>query len=121
VSQPRYILIDELSLGLAPVVIDRLVPRIRRAAESGTGVLLIEQFAPVALGLANRAYIMEGGVLRFCGQATELRAKPELLRSAYLLRGSDALPGGPPEPAAPEPPAPEPAAPSEGNGQTNRA
>jgi len=103
VSQPRYILIDELSLGLAPVVINRLVPRIRRAAESGIGVLLIEQFAPVALGLANRAYIMEGGLLRFCGQATELRAKPELLRSAYLLRGSDALPGGPP--AAPPGPA----------------
>ncbi|HET7245885.1 MAG TPA: ABC transporter ATP-binding protein [Streptosporangiaceae bacterium] len=94
VSQPRYILIDELSLGLAPVVINRLVPRIRRAAESGIGVLLIEQFAPVALGLANRAYIMEGGLLRFCGQATELRAKPELLRSAYLLRGSDTLPAG---------------------------
>ena len=63
--------------------------------------MLIEQFAPVALGLANRAYIMEGGLLRFCGQASELRAKPELLRSAYLLRGSDALPGGPP--AAPPP------------------
>ena len=94
VSQPRYILIDELSLGLAPVVINRLVPRIRKTAASGIGVLLIEQFAPVALGLANRAYIMEGGVLRFCGQATELRAKPELLRSAYLLRGSDALPAG---------------------------
>jgi branched-chain amino acid transport system ATP-binding protein len=94
VSQPRYILIDELSLGLAPVVINRLVPRIRRAAESGIGVLLIEQFAPVALGLANRAYILEGGLLRYCGQATELRAKPELLRSAYLLRGSDALPAG---------------------------
>jgi branched-chain amino acid transport system ATP-binding protein len=112
VSQPRYILIDELSLGLAPVVINRLVPRIRRAAESGIGVLLIEQFAPVALGLANRAYIMEGGLLRFYGQATELRAKPELLRSAYLLRGSDALPGGPPAaPAGPATPA-GPAAPA---------
>jgi branched-chain amino acid transport system ATP-binding protein len=94
VSQPRYILIDELSLGLAPVVINRLVPRIRKTAASGIGVLLIEQFAPVALGLANRAYIMEGGLLRFCGRATELRAKPELLRSAYLLRGSDAVPSG---------------------------
>ena len=68
--------------------------------------MLIEQFAPVALGLANRAYIMEGGLLRFFGQASELRAKPELLRSAYLLRGSDALPGGPPAaPAAPAGPA----------------
>jgi branched-chain amino acid transport system ATP-binding protein len=96
VSQPRYLLIDELSLGLAPVVINRLLPTIRAVAESGIGVLLIEQFAAVALGLANRAYIMEGGRLRFSGLAAELREKPELLRSAYLLRGSgDPSEGGP--------------------------
>jgi branched-chain amino acid transport system ATP-binding protein len=89
VSQPRYMLIDELSLGLAPVVINRLIPRIRAVAESGIGVLLIEQFAALALGLANHAYVMEGGRLRFSGLATELRAKPEMLRSAYLLRGSN--------------------------------
>ena len=89
VSQPRFILIDELSLGLAPVVINRLIPRIRSVAESGIGVLLIEQFATVALGLANHAYVMEGGRLRFSGLAGELRGKPELLRSAYLLRGSN--------------------------------
>ncbi|HUY49323.1 MAG TPA: ABC transporter ATP-binding protein [Streptosporangiaceae bacterium] len=88
VSQPRYILIDELSLGLAPVVVNRLIPTIRAVAESGIGVLLIEQFATLALGLANRAYLMEGGRLRFSGLASELRAKPELLRSAYLLRGA---------------------------------
>jgi branched-chain amino acid transport system ATP-binding protein len=88
VSQPRYILIDELSLGLAPVVVNRLIPKIRAFAESGIGVLLIEQFATVALGLANHAYVMEGGRLRFSGPAGELRGQPELLRSAYLLRGS---------------------------------
>jgi branched-chain amino acid transport system ATP-binding protein len=88
VSEPRYMLIDELSLGLAPVVVSRLIPTIRAVAESGIGVLLIEQFATVALGLANRAHIMEGGQLRFSGLARELREKPELLRSAYLLRGS---------------------------------
>jgi branched-chain amino acid transport system ATP-binding protein len=88
VSQPRYILIDELSLGLAPVVVNRLIPKIRAFAESGIGVLLIEQFATVALGLANHAYVMEGGRLRFSGPAGELRDQPELLRSAYLLRGS---------------------------------
>jgi branched-chain amino acid transport system ATP-binding protein len=100
VSQPRYLLIDELSLGLAPVVINRLIPTIRAVAESGIGVLLIEQFAAVALGLANRAYIMEGGRLRFSGLAAELHEKPELLRSAYLLRGSG-------DPAAPTDPAPQ--------------
>lgn len=110
VSQPRFILIDELSLGLAPVVINRLIPRIRSVAESGIGVLLIEQFATVALGLANHAYVMEGGRLRFSGLAGELREKPELLRSAYLLRGSNgtaAASAALAEPAAPQESAPE--------------
>jgi branched-chain amino acid transport system ATP-binding protein len=100
ISQPRYILIDELSLGLAPVVVSRLIPVIRTIAEGGTGVLLIEQFATVALGLANQAHIMEGGRIRFSGPASELRANPELLQSAYLLRGSPDKPA-----AAPPPPA----------------
>jgi branched-chain amino acid transport system ATP-binding protein len=89
VSQPQFILIDELSLGLAPVVVKRLIPTIRTVAESGVGVLLIEQFATLALGLANRAHVMEGGELRFSGLATELKERPELLESAYLLRGSN--------------------------------
>ena len=87
VSQPKFVLIDELSLGLAPVIVKRLIPTIRTVAESGVGVLLIEQFATVALGLANRAYVMEGGDIQFSGLASELRDKPELLQSAYLLRG----------------------------------
>ena len=91
ISQPRYLLIDELSLGLAPVMVSRLIPVIRTVAESGTGVLLIEQFATVALGLAHRAYIMESGRIRFSGLASELREHPELLSSAYLLRGSSPL------------------------------
>jgi branched-chain amino acid transport system ATP-binding protein len=88
IAQPRYMLIDELSLGLAPVVVSRLIPVIAAIAESGTGVLLIEQFATVALGLAGHAHIMEGGRIRFSGPASELRDNPALLRSAYLLRGS---------------------------------
>jgi branched-chain amino acid transport system ATP-binding protein len=88
VSQPKVILIDELSLGLAPVVLKRLIPTIRTVAESGVGVLLIEQFATVALGLANGAHVMEGGELRFSGLASELKQRPELLESAYLLRGN---------------------------------
>jgi branched-chain amino acid transport system ATP-binding protein len=92
ISAPRYLLIDELSLGLAPVIINRLVPTIRAIASEGIGVLLIEQFAAVALGLATRAYILEGGRIRFSGPASELRDQPELLRSAYLLRGSQELP-----------------------------
>jgi len=88
VSQPKFILIDELSLGLAPVILKRLIPTIRTVAESGVGVLLIEQFATVALGLARSAHVMEGGKLRFSGLASELREKPELLESTYLLRGN---------------------------------
>ena len=67
VSQPKFVLIDELSLGLAPVIVKRLIPTIRTVAESGVGVLLIEQFATVALGLAERAYVMEGGDIQFSG------------------------------------------------------
>jgi len=92
VSRPRYLLLDELSLGLAPVVVNRLVPVIRTVAESGIGVLLIEQFATVALGLARHAYIMEGGLLRYSGPAADLREDPSLLRSAYLLRGRGETP-----------------------------
>jgi branched-chain amino acid transport system ATP-binding protein len=90
VTAPRFICIDELSLGLAPVVVQRLIPVIREIAGSGTGVLLIEQFATIALGLANRAYVMEGGQLRYSGTAAELREHPEMLQSAYLLRGGTA-------------------------------
>src|SRR5579871_5994868 len=95
VSRPRFVIIDELSLGLAPVVVNRLVPTIRSFAESGIGVLLIEQFATVALGLANRAYMMEGGRIRFSGTASELRENPELMQSAYLLRGRNGAAGAP--------------------------
>ena len=102
VSHPRFVIIDELSLGLAPVIINRLVPTIRSVAESGVGVLLIEQFAALALGLANRAYIMEGGKIQFSGMANELREKPELLQSAYLLRGRNGA-GGAPAVAGAEP------------------
>jgi branched-chain amino acid transport system ATP-binding protein len=92
VSQPRFVLIDELSLGLAPVIVKRLVPTIRTVAESGVGVLLIEQFATVALGLANRAHVMDRGRLRFSGPASELKARPELLQSSYLPGGSAGAP-----------------------------
>jgi branched-chain amino acid transport system ATP-binding protein len=89
VSAPRFVIIDELSLGLAPVVVQRLIPTIRGVAQAGSGVLLIEQFATLALGLANRAYVMEGGRIQYSGSAQELREDPQLLHSAYLLRGRD--------------------------------
>jgi len=86
VSRPKVLLVDELSLGLAPVVVKRLVPTLESVAASGVGVLLIEQFAHIALGLAKSAYVLEGGRIRYRGTAQELKEKPELLHSAYLLR-----------------------------------
>jgi branched-chain amino acid transport system ATP-binding protein len=86
VSRPTTLLVDELSLGLAPVVVKRLVPTIAEVASSGVGVLLIEQFAHVALPMANSAYVLEAGRIRYHGSAAELRENPELLQSAYLLR-----------------------------------
>jgi branched-chain amino acid transport system ATP-binding protein len=89
VSRPKFILVDELSLGLAPVIVKRLVPTLTEVADSGVGVLLIEQFAHVALGVSKSAYVIEGGRIRYQGTSAELREHPELLQSAYLLRDAD--------------------------------
>jgi branched-chain amino acid transport system ATP-binding protein len=90
VSKPVVLLVDELSLGLAPVVVRRLVPTLASVAESGVGVLLIEQFAHVALELATNAYVIENGRIHYEGPAQKLKDEPEILRSAYLLRDQPA-------------------------------
>ncbi len=84
-SRPKALLVDELSLGLAPVVVKRLMPVIEQVAASGIGVLLIEQFAHVALALANNAYVLEGGRIQYSGSARALKDDPELLQKTYLL------------------------------------
>ena len=94
VSRPKVMLVDELSLGLAPVVVQRLVPTLASVAENGVGVLLIEQFAHVALGLAKTAYVIEGGRIRYHGTAAELKSRPDVLHSAYLRRESPAAGDG---------------------------
>jgi branched-chain amino acid transport system ATP-binding protein len=94
VSHPTMVLVDELSLGLAPVVVKRLVPTLETIAASGVGVLLIEQFAHVALSLAKTVYVLEGGRIRYHGEAQELKEHPEILHSAYLLREREAGAGG---------------------------
>jgi branched-chain amino acid transport system ATP-binding protein len=86
VSRPKFMLVDELSLGLAPVVVQRLMPALEEAASEGVGVLLIEQFVHVALALAQSAYVIEGGRIVYHGTAAELKEHPERLHSAYLLR-----------------------------------
>ena len=89
VSHPKVILVDELSLGLAPVVVKRLAPALEAVAATGVGVLLIEQFAHVALAVAKSAYVLEGGRIRYRGTAQALKDDPSLLHSAYLLRGHE--------------------------------
>jgi branched-chain amino acid transport system ATP-binding protein len=84
VSQPRYILADELSFGLAPVIVARLVPVLEAFAAKGIGVLLIEQFTHIALRIAHRAYVMERGRICFSGAPEALLKNPDILHSAYL-------------------------------------
>jgi branched-chain amino acid transport system ATP-binding protein len=91
VSRPKFILVDELSLGLAPVVVKRLMPTLEAVAREGVGVLLIEQFVHVALGVAKTAYVLEGGRIRLRDTAQQLRDHPERLHSAYLLREQEAV------------------------------
>jgi branched-chain amino acid transport system ATP-binding protein len=86
VSKPKVLVVDELSLGLAPIVVKRLVPVLQQVADAGVGVLLIEQFAHVALAVATTAHVLEGGRIRYTGAADELRENPDLLHAAYLLR-----------------------------------
>lgn len=82
---PRLLLVDEMSLGLAPVIVQRLLPEVRRVAtEHGTGVLLVEQHVDLALSVSDRAYVLRHGSLAAHGTAAELSARPELLASAYL-------------------------------------
>jgi ABC-type branched-subunit amino acid transport system ATPase component len=78
------VLIDELSLGLAPVVVERLVEIVRRIRDQGTTVVVVEQSVNVALTLAEEAYFMEKGEVRFHGPTAELLERPDVLRSVFL-------------------------------------
>jgi ABC-type branched-subunit amino acid transport system ATPase component len=84
VLRPRVLLIDELSLGLAPVVVGELLDMVRRINATGTAVVLVEQSVNVALSLVDHAYFMEKGEIRFDGSALDLVERPDLLRSVFL-------------------------------------
>jgi ABC-type branched-subunit amino acid transport system ATPase component len=82
--RPRLLLIDELALGLAPVVVGPLVDMVRRISAEGTAVVIVEQSANVALSLVDRAYFMEKGAIRFDGRARDLLDRHDLLRAVFL-------------------------------------
>ena len=84
IVEPRLLLIDELSLGLAPALVTELVPVVRRIAARGTSVLLVEQSLNVACDLGDRAYVMDKGEIRHRGPVTDPETMADLLRSIYL-------------------------------------
>jgi branched-chain amino acid transport system ATP-binding protein len=86
VARPKFLITDEMSLGLAPIVVRRLMGVLAQVAAEGTGVLLIEQFTHVALELADDAYVMTRGRISFAGTAAQLKAKPEVLQESYLAK-----------------------------------
>lgn len=85
---PEVLLIDELSLGLAPVVVQQVLDVVRDLKARAMTMILVEQSVDVALGIADRAVVMEKGEIRFTGTAHELASRDDLVRSAFLGRGS---------------------------------
>lgn len=81
---PRYLLIDEMSLGLAPLVVKRLIEVVTGLKAQGVGILLIEQFTDLALSIAETAVILRSGKMRYSGPAQALVADKALLQNAYF-------------------------------------
>jgi ABC-type branched-subunit amino acid transport system ATPase component/MFS family permease len=84
IGRPRLLLIDELSLGLAPTVVAQLLPMIATIRDHGTTVIIVEQSVNLALTIAETAYFMEKGEIRFHGPTAQLLARPDILRSVFL-------------------------------------
>jgi ABC-type branched-subunit amino acid transport system ATPase component len=84
ILRPQLLLIDELSLGLAPIIVDRLLSMVREINAGGTAVVLVEQSVSLALSVVNHAYFMEKGEIRFDGSSTDLLVRDDLLRAVFL-------------------------------------
>lgn len=93
IAKPRLLMIDELTLGLAPVIVEQLLPVVEEVRAQGTTVILVEQSVNLALTLAERAYFMEKGEVRFEGPTAELLERPDILRSVFL-EGAGSVGGG---------------------------
>ena len=87
--QPKLLLLDELSLGLAPVIVERLLPVVRQIAQDrGCAVLLVEQHVHLALEVADRGYVLSHGQIVADGDAGRMRADRGLLVASYLGEGT---------------------------------
>jgi ABC-type branched-subunit amino acid transport system ATPase component/sugar phosphate permease len=90
-TKPKLLLIDELALGLAPMAVDRLMAIVREVNREGTTVVLVEQSVNRAMSLAERAFFIERGEVRFDGLTTDLINRPDLLRPVFLGAAVDGL------------------------------
>lgn len=85
IGRPRLLLVDELSLGLAPIIVEGLLPILRSIAdETGAGILMVEQHVSLALSISNRGYLLSGGRVAHQGTAAELAADAERIEAGYL-------------------------------------
>lgn len=91
-SSPKILLIDELSLGLAPLIVQRLLENVRGLANNGLGVLLVEQHVEQALKIADRVMVLARGRVSFEGVPSDLAGQRDTLTAAYLGMGSDNQP-----------------------------
>lgn len=83
-TRPKVIMIDEMSAGLAPIVVGRLMTAVRKLAADGLAVLLVEQFAALALSIGDRAYVLRRGQMVHDGPCSVLAQSPDLLHRLYL-------------------------------------
>ena len=83
-ARPKVLLIDEMSLGLAPLIVQRLMRLTRDLAKGGLSILLVEQFASMALAVGHRAYVLRRGEIAFDGDCADLRKNPQLLHKLYF-------------------------------------
>jgi branched-chain amino acid transport system ATP-binding protein len=99
VAKPTLLIIDELSLGLAPTIVEQLLGIVREIHDTGCTIVLVEQSVNVALTIATRAYFMEKGEVRFSGPTADLLERGDILRSVFL-EGAGSMKGAPKKTAA---------------------